>query len=98
MSQNTCEDNNMQEPSITQNITSLELKRNEESSEVSSISNFEEKIQEEVHVKTSQCSHSNFKLGVFILPKYKICGYEVKFTGMTFYLEKVIGRNGLGPK
>ena len=44
-----------------------------------------------------QCSHSNFKLGVFIPPMYKICGYEVKFTGMTFYLEKVIGRNGHGP-
>ena len=23
----------------------------------------------------SQCSHSNFKLGVFIPPMYKICGY-----------------------
>ena len=46
----------------------------------------------------AQCSHSNFKLGVFIPPMYKICGYEVKFTGMTFYLEKVIGRNGHGPK
>ena len=46
----------------------------------------------------SQCSHSNFKLGFFIPPMYKICGYEVKFTGMTFYLEKVIGRNGHGPK
>ena len=46
----------------------------------------------------NQCSHSNFKLGVFIPPMYKICGYEVKFTGMTFYLKKVIGRNGHGPK
>ena len=45
-----------------------------------------------------QCSHSNFKLGVFIPPMYKICEYEVKFTGMTFYLEKVKGRNGHGPK
>ena len=48
--------------------------------------------------KRVQCSHPNFKLGVFIPPMYKICGYEVKFTGMTFYLEKVIGRNGHGPK
>ena len=47
--------------------------------------------------KFGQCSHPNFKLGVFIPPMYKICGYEVKFTGMTFYLEKVIGRNGHGP-
>ena len=45
-----------------------------------------------------QCSYSNFKLGIFIPPMYKICGYEVKFTGMTFYLEKIIGRNGHGPK
>ena len=45
-----------------------------------------------------QCSHSNFKLGVFIPPMYKICEYEVKFTGMTFYLEKVLGRNGHGLK
>ena len=46
----------------------------------------------------NQCSHSNSKLGFFIPAMYKICEYEVKFTSMTFYLEKVIGRNGHGPK
>ena len=35
---------------------------------------------------------------LFIPPMYKICEYEVKFTGMIFYLEKVIGQNGHGPK
>ena len=45
-----------------------------------------------------QCSYSNFKLVFFVPPMYKICEYEIKFTGMTFYLEKVIGRNSHGPK
>ena len=31
-----------------------------------------------------QCSHSKFKLGVFIPPHFEIRGYEVKFEGMTF--------------
>ena len=31
-----------------------------------------------------QCSHSKFKLGVFIPPHSEIRGYEVKFKGMTF--------------
>ena len=32
-----------------------------------------------------QCSHSKFKLGVFIPPHFEIWGYEVKFEGMTFW-------------
>ena len=32
----------------------------------------------------AQCSHSKFKLGVFIPPHFEIRGYEVKFEGMTF--------------
>ena len=33
----------------------------------------------------NQCSHSKFKLGVFIPPHFEIRGYEVKFEGMTFW-------------
>ena len=29
-------------------------------------------------------------------PMYKICGYEVKFTGMAFYLEKLLAEMVMG--
>ena len=32
-----------------------------------------------------QCSHSKFKLGVFIPPHFDIWDYEMKFWGMTFW-------------
>ena len=35
-------------------------------------------------IRCLQCSHSKFKLGVFIPPHFEIRGYEVKFEGMTF--------------
>ena len=38
----------------------------------------------QLQVNVHQCSHSKFKLGVFIPPHFEIRGYEVKFEGMTF--------------
>ena len=41
-------------------------------------------------VTHSQCSHSKFKLGVFIPTHTDNWGYEMKFEGMTFWDEKII--------